>query len=330
MTSIASTDLLPSAPSSPGAFGPLAPLIESAQNYAAASRAASTRRAYAHDLRAFSAWCLARGLCALPAPGDVVALYLAQLADKGRKVAGIDRALSAINQAHACAGHPRPRASAAVGEVWKGIRRTLGVAPVQQKAPLLLEGLRVSVAALPASRQGLRDRALLVLGWALGARRGELVALDVEDLRETPEGLEVRIRRSKMDQEGKGRTVGVPYGSNPATCPVRLVRAWREVTGIDAGPLFRGLTRGERLTAHRLDAGDVARAVKRAARAAGLEVRELAGHSLRSGFATQAAKCGKTERSIMAQTGHRSIAQVRRYIRDAELFTDNAAHGIGL
>src|SRR5262249_29682184 len=181
----------------------------------------------------------------------------------------IARALTAINQAHARAGHPLPRASAAVAEVWKGIRRTLGVAPVKQKAPLLLEGLRVSIAALPVSRRGLRDRALLVLGWALGARSAELVALDVADLRETPEGLEVTIWRSKTDQEGEGRKVGVPYGSTLTTCPVRVVRAWCEAAGMEAGPLFRSVTRGDRVTAHRLDARDVARAIKRPPGAAG-------------------------------------------------------------
>jgi integrase len=202
--------------------------------------------------------------------------------------------------------------------------------PTAQKAPLLLEGLRAAVAALPATRRGLRDRALLVLGWALGARRGELVALDVEDLRETPEGLEVTIRRSKTDQEAEGRRVGVPFGSNPLTCPVRAVRAWRKASGILSGALFRGVTRAGSLTPHRLDAGDVARTVKRAAHAAGLDARELAAHSLRAGLVTQAAKSGKSERVIMRQTGHRSIAQVRRYIRDADLFHDNAAQGIGL
>jgi site-specific recombinase XerD len=307
-----------------------ADVVARAESFAAASRAASTRRAYAADLRAFAAWCSARALCSLPASGETVALYLSELACSGRKVAGISRALTAINQAHARAGHPRPRASAAVGEVWKGIRRTLGIAPTAQKAPLLLEGLRAAVAALPATRRGLRDRALLVLGWALGARRGELVALDVEDLRETPEGLEVTIRRSKTDQEAEGRRVGVPFGSNPLTCPVRAVRAWRKASGILSGALFRGVTRAGSLTPHRLDAGDVARTVKRAAHAAGLDARELAAHSLRAGLVTQAAKSGKSERVIMRQTGHRSIAQVRRYIRDADLFHDNAAQGIGL
>jgi integrase len=314
-----------SAPSLPLA---LASAASRARDYAAQSRSSSTRRAYSRAFRAFSAWCSARAVVPLPASGELVAVYLAELADGGRKVASIALALTAINQAHVLAGEPAPRASAALREVWQGIRRTLGTAQVQ-KAPLLVEGLRAVVAALPGSLAGLRDRALLVLGWALGARRAELVALDLEDLLETAEGLQVTIRRSKTDQEGAGRKVGVPYGSTPATCPVRTVRAWREASGIDSGALFRGVRHG-RLSVHRLDGRDVARIVQRSAAAVGLQIVDLAGHSLRAGLVTTAARAGKTERSIMAQTGHRSIVQVRKYIRDAELFHDNAAQGIGL
>ncbi len=176
---------------------------------------------------------------------------------------------------------------------------------------------------------GVGDRALLLLGFAGAFRRAELVGLDVEDLTETDEGLEVMIRRSKTDQEGAGRKVGVPFGSDPATCPVRSVRAWRQAAGVDTGPLFRGVLHG-RLVSERLSTLGVARAVKRAAKAAGLDPSKFSGHSLRAGLVTCAARAGKSLNAIMEQTGHRSVPMVRRYIRDASLFKDNAAAGIGL
>jgi integrase len=162
------------------------------------------------------------------------------------------------------------------------------------------------------------------------------VALDVEDIELVDDGLKVTIRRSKTDQEGEGRIVAVPCGSDPATCPVRSLRRWLDVAGIAEGAVFRAVNRGGALTTRRhngdgrLSARDVARVVKRAARAAGLDAKKLGGHSLRAGLATAAAKSGKSERAIMAQTGHRSPMMVRRYIRDANLFADNAAAGIGL
>lgn len=307
----------------------LAAVVESARAYVEASHAPRTREAYAREWATFGAWCSSRGLVALPALPATVALYIADAARGGRKPAGIDVALAAIGEAHKRAGHDSPRNAAEVRAVRRGIRRTVGTAQTR-KAPLLVDALRSAVEALPATLAGLRDRALLVVGFAGAFRRSELVGLDVADVRETADGLEVTLRRSKTDQEGAGRVVGLPFGSTPATCPVRALRAWREASGIREGALFVGTTRHGRTTGLRLDGRDVARAVKRAAASVGLDARELAGHSLRAGLATTAAKAGKSERAIMAQTGHRSAAMVRRYIRDAELFRDNAASGIGL
>jgi integrase len=308
----------------------LVPLVERARSYAKEARAESTRDAYAKDWRAFSAWCSARSV--EPRAVEVVAVYLGALADSGRAVGGIARVLSALCHVYTSEGLRSPRESPAVRDVWAGVRRMKGIAP-KRKAPLLLEALRAVLAALPSSLRGVRDRALLLLGWTMGARRSEVVALDVSDLRFTAEGLEVTIRRSKTDQEGEGRKVGVPFGSSVTTCPVRAVRAWLDGSGIVAGALFRGVTRHGGVTRHRLHGRDVARIVKRAAAAVealGLDVRELAGHSLRSGLVTSAIRAGKADRAVMRQTGHRSRAQLDRYVREAEIFRDNAAGGIGL
>ncbi len=307
----------------------LADLEERARDYAAAAHAPATLRAYASDLRSFAAWCRPLGIVSLPAEPRTVALYLAALADADRRPSTIGRALTAINIAHVRAGFPAPREAAHVRDAWRGVRRMLGVAP-RQKAPLLVEDLRAVATALPSTLRGIRDRAILVLGWAMGARRSEVVALEVADLRLTAEGFEVVIRRSKTDQEGEGHKLGVPFGSTPATCPVRTVLAWKAAAGIEAGPLFRSLKNG-RPTSRPLDGRDLARIVKAAAERAGLAAGELAGHSLRAGLITQAARQGKAERDIMRHTGHRSAATLRRYIRAAELFApSNPAQGIGL
>jgi integrase len=250
-----------------------------------------------------------------------------------RKVAGLTLALAAISQVHKAAGFASPRGAAEVQEVMKGIRRSLGVAQVQ-KAPILLSDLRAMVEALPIGLAGLRDRALLLVGFAGAFRRSELVALDIRDVNFAPEGLEVTLRRSKTDQEGVGRKIGLPYGSNPSTCPVRALQAWLNASapqGTTSGPIFREVRPdGRTVMVAPLTGQSVALIVKKAATGAGLDPAKFSGHSLRAGLATSAAKAGKSERAIMAQTGHRSEKMVRRYIRDASLFDDNAASGIGL
>jgi integrase len=186
------------------------------------------------------------------------------------------------------------------------------------------------LATLPEGLLGTRDRALLLIGFAGAFRRSELVGLNVEDASFTGDGLVVTLPRSKTDQEGEGRKVGIPYGSNPATCPVRSLRAWIETAGITAGPLFRSVNRYGRVQPGRLSDKAVALIVKRYAQASGRDARTFSGHSLRVGLVTAAAMAGASERAIMNQTGHRSTVMVRRYIRDASLFRDNAAARAGL
>lgn len=199
-----------------------------------------------------------------------------------------------------------------------------------QKAPAVTDDIRAIVDATDAGLIGARDRALVLLGFAGAFRRSELVGLDVEDCTFGKDGLTVTLRRSKTDQEGQGRKIGIPYGSNPETCLVRTIQAWLEISGINSGPLFRSITRHGQVQPGRLSGVDVARVVKKLAQRAGLDPANYAGHSLRAGHATSAAIAGASERSIMNQTGHRSVQMVRRYIRDGSLFRENSAGKLGL
>jgi integrase len=222
-----------------------------------------------------------------------------------------------------------PTSAGMVRNVLKGIKRVNGTAAVQ-KAAALTDDIRAMVSATDSGLIGVRDRAMILLGFAGAFRRSELVGLDVEDCEFGKDGLTITLRRSKTDQDGQGRKVGIPYGSNPETCPVRTVQAWMEQSGITTGPLFRSITRHEKIRPGRLSGVDVSRVVKKLAKRAGLDAAKYAGHSLRAGHATAAAIAGATERSIMNQTGHRSVQMVRRYIRDGSLFRENSAGKLGL
>ena len=223
-----------------------------------------------------------------------------------------------------------------------GIARAKGTRQ-RQVAPLRIDMLKAMLAATPEDDLlAIRDRAILLLGFAGGMRRSELAALDVEDLTDVEEGLDVLIRRSKTDQEGAGRTIGIPRGRNRETCPVIALQRWIRLAGITEGPLFRAhrsRTDGPgprqqrpegRAGTARLTPQGIARVVQRAAARIGLDPAEFAGHSLRAGFATEAAAQGASERAIMRQTGHRSVEMVRRYIRDGDRYRDNAATYLGL
>jgi integrase len=265
---------------------------------------------------------------ALPASPETVALYVADLAEAA-KPATIDLRLAAISAAHRAAGHDSPTKEEAVRLVRRGVRRTLGTAQ-RQVRPLTVPELRVMLQGLGADMGGCRDRALLLLGFAGALRRSELVGLDVADVTEGSDGLTVRLRRSKTDQESSGRTVGIPFGSNPVTCPVRAWLAWLEVSGITEGPAFRPVDRHGHIRITRLSAPAVALVLKRHALRAGLDPAEVAGHSLRAGLATSAAAAGVPERVIAMQTGHKGTVILRRYIREGSLFRENAASAVGL
>jgi len=305
-------------------------LVQSAREYVRHGKAPATLKAYALDCREFLTWCESAALADMPAAPSTIALYIAWLADAGRKVSTIQRRLAAISKAHQVAGYESPASlkHAEVSEVWRGIRRVKGVAPTQ-KAPLLTADLRAVFGAMPDTLIGLRDRALLLLGFCAAVRRSELVALDTLSVENFRDGLTVTLSRSKTDQEGEGRKIGVPYSADPATCPVRALQAWTEAAAITDGAIFRKIDRhgnvGSRLTPQA-----VALIIKRRALEAGMDSSKLSGHSLRAGHATSAAMNGASERSIMNQTGHKSTAMVRRYIRIADLFRENSAMRLGL
>ncbi len=305
------------------------PQVQRANQYIADSVAANTRRVYAWAWGEFADWCKANGAVSLPAAPAAVAVYFAHMADQGRKPSTIDIARAAVKMAHETAGHADPTSNKHVRLTIRGIKRTVGTAPVQ-KAAILTADIRAMIRALPDSLLGVRDRALLLIGFAGAFRRSEVAALAVEHIEHTAEGVKVYLPKSKTDQEGQGRWVGIKRTTNPDTCPVRALNAWLAAAGIESGPVFRNVTRHGRIGQTAITAQVVALVVKRTAAAAGLDPAKYSGHSLRAGFVTQTAMNGATESNIMRQTGHTSNATVRGYIRMANLFVNNPSGMLGL
>jgi len=305
----------------------LTPFIEPVARYAQASRAESTLRGYRTDWRQFEEWCEANGLVSLPATAATVAAYISTKADqRDLKVGTIQRHVAAIRAFHGVDGYESPTASMEVKLTLAGIRRTLGVAQ-DGKAPVLTTDVASMISRIPDKLLGVRDRALLLVGFAGAFRRSELVALNFEDVEFREDGLKVTIRRSKTDQEGAGQVIGIACGT--ALCPVRALRDWLSAGNITAGPIFRNIDRHGRILS-RMTAQSVALVVKRYAEDAGLDPANYAGHSLRSGFCTQAAINGVPEHAIMKQTRHKSSQTLRKYLRDANLFRANASARVGL
>lgn len=301
---------------------------------AEATRAQNTRDAYLNGWLDFERWCSTAGRCAMPASSDTLSLYLVDLARVGRALATIQLRVAAIVDRHAAAGHKSP-VDGDAREVLAGLRRRLGTAPRNAKAALSVEELRAMLSACPEEAGGLRDRALLLVGFAGGLRRSELSGLDLADVSFHRRGLVLALRRSKTDQEGAGREVGIHYGRRAATCPVRALKAWIRARGRWDGPLFvvadrrggPGGSSAERVTQRRLSGEAIARAIKAAARRAGLDASHISGHSLRAGFATTAAELGAGDRAIMGRTGHRSAEMVGRYVRHGSLFSVDPLRG---
>lgn len=307
----------------------LAHVDAQAMEYVKQSKADNTLRSYQSDWNHFVQWCNALGLESLPATSKTVARYLTMQAHEF-KTSTLQRRLSAINQKHKQKGFaPISTRDEPLHSVWEGIRRSKGTAQ-KGKAPAVIDDIRAMVNTLGDELIGIRDRALLLVGFAGAFRRSELVGLNIEDIEFTREGLIVHLRKSKTDQEGQGRDIGIPYGSHPETCPVRALQDWVTTSGIEEGALFRSVNRHGQLQPGRLSDKAVALVVKRSAESAGLDASKYAGHSLRAGLATSAAMAGVSERAIMAQTGHKSVNMVRRYIRQGSLFTENAAASVGL
>lgn len=296
--------------------------------YMAHAKSENTLKAYRKDWDDFCQFCEANSLEVLPATPDTVVAYLVTLAED-HKVSTLERRIASISQAHQAAGFSSPTSDMQVRVLMQGIRRVMGTAQTA-KSPVLTNDIKAMINALPDNLLGTRDRALLLVGFAGGFRRSEIVGLNIEDISFSREGLTIIIRKSKTDQEGSGRKVGIAYGANCDTCPVRSLQSWIESSGITSGPLFRSVNRHGNVQENSLSDKAVALIVKRTAQAAGLDADNYSGHSLRAGCATSAAANGASERSIMGQTGHKSVAMVRRYIREGSLFIDNASANLGL
>jgi integrase len=261
----------------------------------------------------------------MPAAPETVMIYLTELSVQA-KASTLARRVATISQAHEAAGMKGPD----VRLFLRALRREKADQGSFEQGKRAISGpeLRAMLRAIPETPLGVRDRALLLVGFLGAFRRSELVGLDVEHTEVTEAGLVVHIRRSKTDPEGKGEKRGIPRSTDGEVCPVQALKRWLETAGIRQGPLFRSVTKSGQVWNDRLSDRAVARAVKRYAAAAQLNPAEVAGHSLRAGLATAAAMAGKSERAIMQQTGHKSVTTVRRYIRDGNLFRENAADGL--
>jgi site-specific recombinase XerD len=230
---------------------------------------------------AFGKWCEARNLSALPATPSTLAAFIATEAKRGIKVSSLERRLCGIRYAHLLAGHSPPNQSEAVRATLRRVRRTIGRA-AKRKEPITANRIRAMVKHIPNNIFGLRDRALLLLGFSGAFRRSELVALDVSDFKETPAGLQVHIRRSKTDQEQYGQFIGISQGSSD--CPIKALKAWLTASGITRGPVFRSISKGGRVSDRRLTDRMVAEIVKLYASKIGLDSRSVSAHSLRQDF----------------------------------------------
>lgn len=303
----------------------LAAEVDAAREYAAASRSAATRRAYLSDWVIFTAWCDARGIEALPATPAAVATFLASEAEAGVKASTISRRLAAIGYMHKGHGHNPPQLSVgaqAIRDVLAGIRRTHGVRKTRKRAADA-DMLRDMLHSIEGDEpRAVRDRALLAIGMAGAFRRSELVALQLGDVAMVPEGIRILIGKSKTDQEGEGVEIAIPEGSRIK--PKQLLLEWVTLAGFSDGPVFRKLTPQGRITAKPMSDRGVALVVKARAEAAGYDPDQVAGHSLRAGFLTEAARRGANIFKMREQSRHRSLEVLSDYVRNHELFSDHA------
>lgn len=290
------------------------------RKYVQASLSQNTRRAYQSDLRHFIAW---GG--SIPATAQIIAKYLADHATS-LSMATLARRLVTIGKAHTMQGLTSPVNSELVRLTFRGVRHRHGRRQ-RQMTPVLRQDLLLMVGQLGDSLRDQRDRALLLIGFAGAFRRSELVAINFTDIEWVPEGIVVILRRTKTDQEGKGRQVGIPYARG-AVCPVRALDGWLQTSGIKEGPIFRSVDRHGNVGSRALSGEAVTLIVKERAGAIGLDPKRYAGHSLRAGLATSAACSGVASWKIRDQTGHTSDAVLGRYIRESGLFIDNAAGAV--
>jgi site-specific recombinase XerD len=295
------------------------------------SKANNTVRAYKSDFTDFGLFCAQNGFKSLPSEPKIVSLYLTQLSTKNVKVSTIKRRLVSIGVIHRLKGHYLDTKHPLIVENLMGIKRRKG--SIQKgKKPLLINNLKRLINVIDQQKKEqikiFRDRTIILIGFSGGFRRNEIVSLDYDDLDFVEEGLKINIKRSKTDQFGDGSIKGLPYFDNSQYCPVLSIQKWIKISKINSGALFRRFTKGSNLSEKRLTDQTVALLIKEYLDLAGIDSKNYSGHSLRSGFATTAAEAGAEERTIMAMTGHKSTEMVRRYIKDANLFKNNALNKI--
>ena len=295
------------------------------------SKASNTVRAYKSDFKDFSLFCVQNKFKNLPSEPNVVSLYLTHLSTREIKLSTIKRRLVSIGVIHKMKGHYLDTKHPIIIENLMGIKRRKGI--VQNgKKPILINNLKQIINVINEQKiediKKLRDKSIILIGFAGGFRRNEIVSLDFEDLDFVFEGLKITVKKSKTDQFGEGLTKGLPYFENQLYCPVLTVKRWINISKIHEGALFRRFSKGSKLSKNRLTDQTVALIIKQYLSIAGINSANYSGHSLRSGFATSAAEAGAEERSIMAMTGHKSTEMVRRYIKEANIFKNNALNKI--
>ena len=295
------------------------------------SKAYNTIRAYRSDFKDFSVFCGKNSLKPFPTDPKIVALYLTYLTSKGAKISTLRRRLVSIGVIHKLKGHYLDTKHPIIIENLMGIKRKIGSFQ-KGKKPILISQLKSIINVIDNEKtkeiKKIRDKTLILVGFGGGFRRTELVSIDYNDVELVPEGVKIAIRRSKTDQFGEGMVKGLPYFSNQNYCPVLHLKKWLELSNIKSGPIFRRFSKSFKLSENRLTDQSVALLLKNYLNVAGIENKNYSGHSLRSGFATVSAESGADERSIMAMTGHKTTQMVRRYIKEANLFKNNALNKI--
>ena len=305
-------------------------LHEETLNNLRASKANNTLRAYKSDFKDFVSFCAKHGFKTMPTDPKIVSIYLTHLS-KTSKMSTLRRRLVSIGIVHKMKGHYLDTKHPVIIENLMGIKRSKGSIQIGKK-PILINHLKQIINVINEQTYEdivkLRNKALILIGFGGGFRRTEIISIDKEDLEFVEEGVKITLRRSKTDQFGEGMIKGLPYFSNEIYCPVTNLKNWLKISKIKNGPIFRRFARGSTLTEHRLTDQSVVLLIKECLRLAGIENQNFSGHSLRSGFATVAAEFGADERSIMAMTGHKSTQMVRRYIKEANIFKNNALNKI--
>ena len=306
-------------------------LHEETLNNLRSSKANNTIRAYKSDFKDFGAFCVKNGFKSLPTEPKIVSLYITHLSIKDAKMSTLRRRLVSIGVIHKLKGHYLDTKHPIIIENLMGIKRKKGNFQ-RGKKPILINQLKAIVDVIDNEKteeiKRIRNKTIILIGFGGGFRRAELVSIDFEDLEFVPEGVKIIVRKSKTDQFGEGMIKGLPYFSNKTYCPVLHLKKWLGLSSIKSGPIFRRFSKSFKLSDNRLTDQSVVLLIKNYLSLAGIENKNYSGHSLRSGFATVTAESGADERSIMTMTGHKTTQMVRRYIKEANLFKNNALNKI--